>query len=240
LNEVSFRRLIQATQANGRYRVGAMRQIGTRWVCDATIPGRIENSRFVITRPPSLIKNRDGSVTIRYNFKSRPGASTSGLRCTGYVKLLPAGDRVRYQFGQNVKVWCSCPDFKFRWHKVLSDMGASHTPTGSGGEATNADPLHTNPSHVPSLCKHLCAMGAYISGNAKDLALQRGPARPARPAPSTPPKPAKPAPEPVDQRDEPAAADPERSGETTSDGVSEPEPEPRKPSRGGGSGISWA
>jgi len=61
----------------------------------------------------------------------------------------------------------NCPDFKYRYHWVLSQMGAAAKPSGAGGEATNAPPNKTNPSFRPSLCKHLAACDQFIDfGNA--------------------------------------------------------------------------
>jgi hypothetical protein len=172
LSEVSFRRLMQYTQANGRYKAGGMRRVAGKWIYDPTVAGRIENSRFVLTNPPRIRIDTDGYAIINYSFKSRSDRCTSGLRARGYVKFITGDKRAKYQFGQKVMVGCSCADFKYRQAFVLSKMGASHTPTGAGGEATNTPPVITNPHMLPSLCKHGVAVAAFVTKNVKDFEQQ--------------------------------------------------------------------
>lgn len=63
----------------------------------------------------------------------------------------------------------NCPDFKYRFHWVLSKMGAADTPTGAGGQAINSPPKITNPSNRPSLCKHLTACDQFIDFSNADF-----------------------------------------------------------------------
>lgn len=188
IQEASFRALYNATNANGLYKHGGMRKIVgadasgqsvTHWIFDPAVPGRVANSRFVVTRPPSPTVGPDGVPMVKYNFKSRPDRSTTGLRALGYIKFLPAGrGRPRTEIDRDVHVYCSCPDFKYRWHKALADAGAAATPTGIGGEATNQDPVVTNPEKKLALCKHLCAMHDYLGQKKADYAAAiAGPSR---------------------------------------------------------------
>ena len=107
LHEASFRRLLQYTQQNGRYRIGGMRRINGSWVYDPTVPGRIDNSRFVISKPPRPHLDKDGYLVIEFSFKSRPDRCTSGLRHNGSIKLMP-DKRASYQSGLKAMVKCSC------------------------------------------------------------------------------------------------------------------------------------
>ena len=206
LMEMSFKQLLQAAQQNGWYRQGgAMRLRQGIWVIDPTVPGRVENSRFVITKPPSVTKAEDGSAVVYFSFKSRPDSSTTGQRARGYVRFLP-DKRARYQFGNKCHVFCTCPDFKYHWAFVLARAGASHVPTGLGGEATNTAPNHTNPEGHLGICKHLAACSLYLTARSVDYnkllttmaSEPRTPARP-NPKPKPEPKPMVPKEEPKDE-----------------------------------------
>ena len=185
LSEMSFRTLYNSTAANGLYQQGGMRKVVglngagqsvTHWVFDSTVPGRIANSRFVVTKPPTTTIGPDGLPMIKFNFKSRPDRSTTSLRALGFVKFLKAGrGRPKTEIDREVHTYCSCPDFKYRWHKALADAGAAHTPSGIGGEATNVDPVHTNPEKKIAICKHLCAMHDYLGQKKADYAASLGP-----------------------------------------------------------------
>lgn len=173
LTEVTFRELLSFTQSNGRYRIGALRKVGDKWVTDARIKDRIQNSMYVVTKPPTFGAGPRRYMQMRFNFKSKPDASTTGLRQKGYIEMVPPPGKtsftVKRGWDADVRCYCSCPDFKFRWHKALADKGASHTPTGEGGEAINADPVVTNPTKALSLCKHLAAMALYLATAGKDI-----------------------------------------------------------------------
>ena len=185
LSEMSFRTLYNSTAANGLYQQGGMRKVVglngagqsvTHWVFDSTVPGRIANSRFVVTKPPTPTIGPDGLPMIKFNFKSRADRSTTSLRALGFVKFLKAGrGRPKTEIDREVHTYCSCPDFKYRWHKALADAGAAHTPSGIGGEATNVDPVYTNPEKKIAICKHLCAMHDYLGQKKSDYAASLGP-----------------------------------------------------------------
>lgn len=186
LTELSFRKLWALTQQNGGYRKGGMVMVHrtnsrgeqvSSWGYDPNVKGRIQNgTRFVVKRPPKVTTASDGNPQLLYNFKSRTGRSTTGLRQKGYIKFLPERKSIWKRFtglftkkGKEVDEWdkdihifCTCPDFKFRWHKALYDAGASHQPQG-GAEATNEEPLITNPGKKLCMCKHQVAAGAYLS-----------------------------------------------------------------------------
>lgn len=175
LTEASFKSLLRDTKANGTYKIGGMRLLGGRWVYDTAIPGRTENSRFVFTRKPTLTIDSDGLPMYRYSFMSRWNRNTTGMRHYGIVKFLKRrrgyiqkAKRLLFddQMDMDVHVKCSCPDFKYRWHKALADAGAAPVPSGIGGEATNSDPIKTNPQKLRSLCKHLVCMGSYLNASA--------------------------------------------------------------------------
>lgn len=184
LMEVTFRKLMDLTQRNGNYKIGGLVKIGNSWVTDPRVKGRIQNSMFVVTKPPTWKQDTDGLTRIDYNFKSRPDRSTTGLRQKGYIKFIPPGflkrmiqkikglvkkQQPKDGWDSDVHCFCTCPDFKYRWHKVLADKGASHTPTGQGGEATNQQPNITNPTRSLSLCKHLAAMAGYLATTQRDV-----------------------------------------------------------------------
>lgn len=179
LMEVTFRKLMALTQTNGKYAVGGLVRIGNSWVTDPHTPGRTQNSHFVVTKPPIYKQDTDGLTRIDYNFKSKPDRSTTGMRQKGYIKFIPPGfiKKMLQKIGlfkskggwdSDVHVFCSCPDFKFKWHKVLADKKASHVPTGQNGEAINQFPNQTNPSGKLSLCKHLAAMAGYLATTQRD------------------------------------------------------------------------
>lgn len=179
LTEMTFRRLMDLTQQNGEYTNGGMVKIGNTWVTDPRVKGRFQNSYFVVVRPPVYTTDTDGLVRLNFNFKSKPDRSTTGMRQKGYIKFVPPSFLKRVikkvvgffkkqkdpveGWSSEVHVFCTCPDFKYRWHKVLADAGASHTPSGMNGEATNVNPTITNPSRKLSLCKHLIAMSGYLA-----------------------------------------------------------------------------
>jgi len=53
----------------------------------------------------------------------------------------------------------NCPDFKFRWEVANKKVGSSQIFHSNG-----KNPNKTNPTMRPGLCKHLIALGGYISG----------------------------------------------------------------------------
>lgn len=165
LLEATFSQLFNQTQRNGEYRHGAMRKVRGRWVYDPNVPGRIQNSRFVIQSPPNIQRDDDGMLVIQFRFRSRPVASTTGNVHSGYIKFIePTGvikKLIRFirrpsQINQDIQVYCACQDFKYRWHKVLADIDAAPKPSGLG----NKFPTETNPSGNLSLCKHLACCGS--------------------------------------------------------------------------------
>lgn len=185
MSEATFRQLYQATGANGLYKEGGMRkvtttggegQVHTHWIFDPSVPGRVDNSKFVVTKPPTPTTGPDGLTTVKFNFKSRPDRSTTNMRAVGFIKFLPQVRRGRpaTEVDREVHVYCSCPDFKYRWHKALADKGAAHVPTGIGGEATNQEPLKTNPGKKMAICKHLCAMYDYLGQKKADYLSAMG------------------------------------------------------------------
>lgn len=239
LLEVSFKQLINFTDQNGHYLSGGgMRRVAGHWIIDPSVPGRSSNSRFVVTTPPKVRREGDGCVSVIFNFKSRPDRSTTGLRQRGYVKFMP-DRRAKYQFGNKVHVFCTCSDFKYRSHKVLSDLGASHTPSGIGGEATNADPVITNPSKLPFLCKHLVAVAAYLSARRADynniikkLGQQPGAGvSPSQPKPKPKPAPAaEPKPDPEDDAEQTEPDQPDRAAAAPQKPAKSAQPAPKKAS----------
>lgn len=177
LTEASFRKLMNDTRVNGLYKYGGMRLIRGRWIYDTNVPGRVENSRYVFTRTPILTLDEDGIPMYRCTFLSRWNRNTTGMRHFGRIKFLPPKTGILRKIGRylfqdqldlDVHVACTCPDFKFRHHWVLAQQGAAATPTGIGGEATNNPPSITNPKHLPCLCKHLYAMGSYLTISARE------------------------------------------------------------------------
>jgi hypothetical protein len=179
LLEVTFRRLMALTAQNGGYKYGGMVKVNGVWVYDPDVPGRIQNSAFVISKPPRPKTDEDGFVRIDYNFKSRPERSTTGMRQHGYVKFIPPGfirkvlrkigiGRPKSQWDMDVHVFCTCPDFKYRWHVALADKKAAARPDPSAGQAMDKDPTITNPGKKLSLCKHLVAMGSFLQKTKKE------------------------------------------------------------------------
>jgi hypothetical protein len=167
LEEASFRELYQSTVSHGLYKSGGgLRKTASgSWIIDSSVPGRVTNSHFIFARnmsPPQL--GPDGLHYLRFNVKSRPDRSTTGMRAVGFVKFLPPQGKGRppVLMDRPVHVYCSCPDFKYRWHYVLADNDAAHTPSGIGGEAENIPPTETNPGHEIAICKHLCVMHEYL------------------------------------------------------------------------------
>ncbi len=179
LQEASFSRLLGLTQANGGYRYGGMRKVEGRWVIDPSVSGRIDNSRFIVVSMPSWRLGQDGFPVMNYVCKSAPERSTTGMRQVGFIKVTNQGGFLRKLAGKflpqirsaepDVQCFCSCPDWKYRFHWVMSQMGAAATPTGAGGQATNAPPNKTNPSFRPSLCKHLAACDQFIDFSNADF-----------------------------------------------------------------------
>lgn len=179
LGEASFSRLLGLTRVNGGYRYGGMRRVDGRWVIDPAINGRLDNSRFIVVSMPNWRLGADGFPIMSYVCRSQPDRNTTGLRHVGFIRVTNQGGLLRRLAGKflpqiraaepDVQVWCSCQDFKYRFHWVLSQMGAAETPSGSGGQATNAPPSKTNPSFRPSLCKHLSACDQFIDFGNSDF-----------------------------------------------------------------------
>ncbi len=169
LIESSFKELLRDTVANGRYKIGGLRRIGRIWVYDRSIPDRASNSRFVVTRRPALKLGDDGFPVYMFQFRSRPDRNTTNMAHQGYVKFIEKPKflaRVRNFFRDEidlqVHVFCTCPDFKYRWHWVLAKNNCSHKPTGIGFDATDQPPNQTNPGGLVSMCKHLVVAKDYI------------------------------------------------------------------------------
>lgn len=178
LEEATLRQLLDLTQANGFYAQGGLRRVGGRWVIDPAVRGRTDNSRFVVVSTPRWELGPDGLPILTYRCRSRPDRNTSGLVQTGFIKIISRegffrrlgrrvlGGLLGGRLDPQVQTFCSCQDWRYRFHWVMAQMGAAPTPTGRG----NAPPDITNPSHRPSLCKHLTAMAAAT--NFSDSRLQ--------------------------------------------------------------------
>lgn len=175
LTEATFRELLNATASNGDYRIGGLRRIGRIWVYDRSIPDRVSNSRFVVIRRPILQLDRDGYPIYRFRFRSRPDRNTTDMSHGGYIKFVDKPNFMsrltgffKDQIDLNVHVGCECPDFKYRWHWVLAQNNASHTPTGAGFDAQNRRPMVTNPNSLVCMCKHLVVAKDYLLLSARE------------------------------------------------------------------------
>jgi hypothetical protein len=169
LVESSFKELLRNTADNGGYKIGGLRRIGRIWVYDRTVPDRVSNSRFVVTRRPILQLGEDGFPVYKFQFRSRPDRNTTNMTHQGYVKFIEKPKflaRVRNFFREEidlqVHVGCTCFDFKYRWHWVLAKNNCSHEPTGIGFDAIDRPPRQTNPGGLISMCKHLVVAKDYI------------------------------------------------------------------------------
>ena len=177
-SEATFRQLISITRSNGGYVRGGLRLVAGRWVIDPSVAGRYQNARYVIPHIPNWVRGQDGLLTMRFVVRSRVDRSTTGMNQSGFVKLMGNnawwarwGRKLmgRGQWDIDCHVSCSCPDWKYRFHYVMAQMGAADTPTGIGGEATNEPPTKTNPHMRPSLCKHLVAIGSLLQGTPREF-----------------------------------------------------------------------
>jgi len=177
VSESTFKELLDDTLMNGGYKVGGLRRIGRLWVYDRSIPGRVDNSRFVVTRRPSLQLDRDGYPIYRFQFRSRPDRNTTNMSHAGYIKFIDGRStgfisRIKGYFKDEidlqVHVHCACPDFKYRWHWVLAKNGCSHKPTGVGFDAIDSPPRITNPNGLISMCKHLVVAKDYLLMSASE------------------------------------------------------------------------
>ena len=94
------------------------------------------------------------------------------MRQKGHIKFIPhmRPGRPKNPLDRDVHVFCTCDDFKYRWHYALAQQDAADEPTGIGGEAYNEPPNTTNPDKKIALCKHLCAMHDYMIQKKSDLA----------------------------------------------------------------------
>lgn len=184
LKETSFSALLGLTQNNGGYRFGGLRKVSGRWVIDPSVTGRIDNSRYIVVSMPTWRLGSDGFPVMSYICRSRPDRNTTGLKHSGFIKVVNKGGLIKRVLGRylpqfkgnepDVQVFCDCPDFKYRFHWVLSKLGAAAAPNGAGGQAINSPPNKTNPSFRPSLCKHLAACEKFIDyGNASFRKLLR-------------------------------------------------------------------
>jgi len=169
LIEASFRDLLNDTASNGRYKIGGLRRVGRIWVYDRTIPDRVSNSRFVVTRRPVMQLDTDGFPIYKFQFRSRPDRNTTSMAHQGYVKfvekpkfLARIRDFFKEEIDLQVHVHCACPDFKYRWHWVLAGINCSHEPTGLGFDAIDRKPDKTNPNGMISMCKHLVVAKDYL------------------------------------------------------------------------------
>lgn len=167
LEEASYFDLWNATRRNGDYKYGGMRKIHGRWIYDPTVPGRTQNGkRFVTVALPKVSLDDEGRITINFRYQSRPTRNTTGISHVGYVKfsdhtsfLKTASRNIgKAMAKRDVHTRCSCPDFQFRWHWVLSQIGAAPEPTGPG----NLPPNKTNPQKKIAMCKHLCAVSPFL------------------------------------------------------------------------------
>jgi len=121
--------------------------------------GRRSRARKMQTKPPEVYDDEDGNEVMRFNFKAIP--STTGNRQKGYALFKRRKGRGRPTKLENtpVEVSCSCPDYKYRWEVANKKAGSSRIIFSNG-----KDPNITNPTFRPGLCKHLIALGSYISG----------------------------------------------------------------------------
>ena len=117
--------------------------------------GRKERAQNVYVRPPKTVVDDYGNPVLLYNFKSQN--STTGKRQEGYVKFLSGEDEENSQ----VEVFCSCPDYKYRYAQTNWKDGSSPEPSDPKNKAF---PIKTNPSGDIGMCKHLIAASKYIDG----------------------------------------------------------------------------
>ena len=175
----SYAQLLANTRNHGRYRIGGMVRVDGRWTNDISIPGRLDNARFVIASPPLTHIEPDGSVIYRWKFKSRADRSTTGTTHRGYLQVMPKKKGIMAFLKRLVKgdgpwegdckVWCSCQDFRFVSHYANWQADSSHKPTGQNGDAIFSPPIRTNPRRIPMLCKHLCMASVFLKDVPKKL-----------------------------------------------------------------------
>jgi hypothetical protein len=174
LNEVTLKRMLDLTSANGRYLHGGLVRVGGVWLYDPSVRGRRENSRFVFTGRPRIRWAPDGVATLRFSVKTRTTRCTTGEWQSGFIQfkrkkrgimamVATAGEPWRTAFdASDVECQCTCPDFRYRWHYALAQKGVAPQPIGAG----NAPPVRTNPLQQLSLCKHLAAIADMCSDTA--------------------------------------------------------------------------
>ena len=117
---------------------------------------RKDRAKNVYVRPPENGVDQYGNSMIRYNFKSKD--STTGNRQKGFIIFLSDSED---QSTAPVEVYCSCPDFKYRYAYTNWKDKSAPKPSNSKNRQF---PRKTNPSGDVGLCKHLLAARDYIIG----------------------------------------------------------------------------
>jgi hypothetical protein len=160
LGEISIAEFLQANTARQVLRnmqESVDRRVSERTYSDlhsSSDSGRKGRSSNVYVRPPKAITDAYGNDVLEYSFKSQN--STTGNRQTGYIRFLGGGEET-----SDVEVFCSCPDYKFRYEHVNWKDGSASEPKDP---KTKAFPIKTNPSGDIGLCKHLLAASKYVDG----------------------------------------------------------------------------
>ena len=115
---------------------------------------RVSRSSKVYVKPPKVTADNYGNSVLEYSFKSQN--SSTGQRQTGYIKFLGDPEET-----SDVEVYCSCPDYKYRYAQTNWKDGCAEEPSDP---ATKAFPKKTNPSGAVGMCKHLLAASKYVDG----------------------------------------------------------------------------
>ena len=119
-------------------------------------PKRKGRARTVRTQPPKVAVWPDKKEGAKFNFRAYP--STEDKRHKGYIKFLhPKKNKPREEW--DIEASCDCRDFLYRWEVANHKVGAAKIIFSNG-----EDPVKTNPSERPGLCKHLLALGGYVGG----------------------------------------------------------------------------
>lgn len=132
---------------------------------------RKERAKHLVTHYQGVASSK-GWITFLTNSQYTPN-----IKYTQYIELKEASDMkyfkefkkrdiIRLFMGGDIKVWCSCPDFKYRYKYM-----AMHKGYGIFGE--NRFPKIRNPNLSGAVCKHLLCvfsvMGANWTSIARDM-----------------------------------------------------------------------
>lgn len=152
--------IAESTSFFGMLKEMLLERMSFKDLYNASDPARISRASHVRPRPLRVASmNKKETWTFRY--KSSP--STTGNPWHGYIQFFKDSAVNEKNAGDvDCIVDCDCPDYRYKWAYVNTQLDASRIGRRSWNQCKNRPPKKTNPNMEPGLCKHLLSLSEYL------------------------------------------------------------------------------